>query len=127
MSSGFFASHRETLDKALRAIEERGYWSCYSEMPSGKIYGETANDDGKAAVEARYNAYFDIDQPGTVGKVGSEVSPFGTKLGITYPKIDPQCSAAGHGEGKRGVGARLHRRAGRRLHGNLEPAQQAQL
>ena len=89
MSSGFFASHRETLDKALRAIEERGYWSCYSEMPSGKIYGETANDDGKAAVEARYNTYFDIDQPGTVGKVGSEASPFGTKLGITYPKIDP--------------------------------------
>ncbi len=126
MSSGFFASHRETLDKALRAIEERGYWSCYSEMPSGKIYGETANDDGKAAVEARYNAYFDIDQPGTVGKVGSEVSPFGTKLGITYPKIDPNVLLPAMVKASEAWG-RLHRRAGRRLHGNLEPAQQAQL
>ncbi len=84
----FFESHRETLEKAVQAIGQRGYWSAYPEMPSGKVYGETANDDGKAAFEARLNTHFDIDQPGTVGKVGSEVSPFGITLGITYPKIN---------------------------------------
>jgi phenylacetic acid degradation protein paaN len=88
MSSSFFESHRETLQKALKAIEDRGYWSSYPEMPSGKVYGETANDDGKRAFEARLNSYFEIDQAGTVGKVGSEVSPYGMNLGITYPKID---------------------------------------
>ena len=88
MQSRFFESHREALEKAVEAIGRRGYWSLYPEMPSGKIYGETANDDGKRAFESRLNTHFDIDQPGTVGKVGSEVSPFGMKLGITYPKID---------------------------------------
>ncbi len=88
MNSRFFESHREALEKAVEAIGRRGYWSLYPEMPSGRIYGETANDDGKRAFEARLNSHFEIDQPGTVGKVGSEVSPFGMKLGITYPKID---------------------------------------
>lgn len=88
MNSRFFESHREALEKAVEAIGRRGYWSLYPEMPSGKIYGETANDDGKSAFQARLNSHFEIDQPGTVGKVGSEISPFGTKLGITYPRID---------------------------------------
>ncbi len=88
MKSSFFDRHRETLEKAVEAIGHRGYWSSYPEMPSGKIYGETASDDGKRAFESRLNSYFEIDQPGTVGKVGSEVSPFGLKLGVTYPKID---------------------------------------
>lgn len=88
MNSRFFESHRDTLEKAVQAIQQRGYWSPFSEMPSPKVYGETANDDGKRAFESRLNAYFEIDQPGTVGTVGSEVSPYGMKLGITYPKID---------------------------------------
>jgi phenylacetic acid degradation protein paaN len=88
MNSSWFETHRETLEKAVQAIEQRGYWSSYPEMPSGKIYGETANEDGKRAFESRLNTYLEIDQPGTVGKVGSEVSPFGMKLHITYPKID---------------------------------------
>jgi phenylacetic acid degradation protein paaN len=88
MSSNFFESHRDTLEKAVQAIQQRGYWTPFSEMPSPKIYGETANDDGKRAFESRLNSYFEIDQPGTVGAVGSEVSPYGMTLGITYPKID---------------------------------------
>jgi len=88
MKSSFFDRHRETLEKAVEAIGHRGYWSSFPEMPSGKIYGETASDDGKRAFESRLNSYFEIDQPGTVGKVGSEASPFGMKLGVTYPKID---------------------------------------
>jgi phenylacetic acid degradation protein paaN len=89
MSHHFFELHRETLEQSLKAIHGRGYWSAYPEMPSGKIYGETANDDGRAAFEAYLNQSFEIDQPGTVGTVGKEVSPFTTKeLGIAYPKAD---------------------------------------
>jgi len=88
MSQHFFERHRETLERAVEAIHDRGYWSAYPEMPSGKLYGETANDDGKAAFEGYLNTYFEIDQPGTIGKVGKEASPFGTQLGITYPKAD---------------------------------------
>ena len=50
--SELFERHRETLEKAIEAAHTRGYWSPYPEMPSGKIYGETAKADGEAAFEA---------------------------------------------------------------------------
>lgn len=89
MSQDFFSRHRETLEKALQVIHDRGYWSPYPEAPSGRVYGETANDDGKAAFEGYLNRYFEIDQPGIIGTVGQEISPFtGQPLGVTYPKAD---------------------------------------
>jgi phenylacetic acid degradation protein paaN len=81
----FFAAHRETLDKALTAIAARGYWSPYPEMPSGKIYGESAKADGEAAFKACLDARFELDQPSDGSWVGEEVSPYGFKLGTTYP------------------------------------------
>ncbi|NRG19018.1 phenylacetic acid degradation protein PaaN [Rhizobiales bacterium] len=92
----FFATHRATLDKALETIRTRGYWSAYPEMPSGKIYGETAKDDGEAAFKALLGKPFDLSQPSDGGSVGEEVSPYGLKLGITYPSAsaDTLVSAA---------------------------------
>jgi phenylacetic acid degradation protein paaN len=83
-----FSEHQPLLDQAVKAIHDRGYWSPFPEMPSPKAYGETAADDGKAAFEARLNKPFDLDQPGTLGRIGNEVSPYGMDLGITYPKAD---------------------------------------
>src|SRR5581483_10779442 len=88
MSDDFFTRHKPLLDKAVEAIQTRGYWSPFSEVPSPKVYGEAANDDGKKALEARLNTKFPIEQPGTIGQTGSEKSPFGIELGITYPKAD---------------------------------------
>lgn len=88
MSHPLFERHRATLDAALVAIRERGYWSAYPEMPSPRAYGETAAADGQAAFEAHLNTAFELDQPGTVGRVGRERSPFGFDLGITYPRAD---------------------------------------
>ena len=88
MSHPLYEQHRQTLERAVSAIAERTFWSAYPEVPSGKIYGENAKADGQAAYEARLNKPFDIDQPGTTGTVGREVSPFGPTLGITYPKAD---------------------------------------
>ncbi len=88
MSHPFFERHQKTLEGALSTIRSRTYWSAYPEIPSGKVYGETAKADGQAAFEARLNKPFVLDQPGTVGTVGKEISPFGIPLGITYPKVD---------------------------------------
>lgn len=88
MTHPLFEQHRKTLDDALGAIRTRTYWSAYPEVPSGKIYGETAKDEQLAAFQARLNQPFPLEQPGTVGHVGEEVSPFGMKLGITYPQAD---------------------------------------
>ncbi|MHC5111655.1 MAG: phenylacetic acid degradation protein PaaN [Planctomycetota bacterium] len=83
-----FDKHRETLERAQQAIRERTYWSPYPEIPSGKIYGETAKKDGYAAFESRLNSAFEIDQP-SVGRTSkSEASPYGRQLGINYPKSD---------------------------------------
>jgi phenylacetic acid degradation protein paaN len=88
MTHPLFDRHKKTLDGALAAIRSRTYWSAYPEIPSGKVYGENAKAEGLAAFEARLNKPFPLDQPGTVGTVGGEVSPFGIPLGITYPKAD---------------------------------------
>lgn len=78
--------HRETLEQALSAIAERGYWSPFPEAP--KAYGEDALAHGTAAFEAYLGAPFPLEQAGTLELVGAERSPFGPELGITYPRPD---------------------------------------
>ncbi|MEM5298477.1 phenylacetic acid degradation protein PaaN [Burkholderia sp. JPY481] len=89
MTHPLFTKHEDTLHKALAALETRGYWSPFAEMPSPKVYGETANADGEAAFKAHLDKTFDLDQPSTGETVGAEVSPFGFPLGVRYPKADP--------------------------------------
>jgi phenylacetic acid degradation protein paaN len=88
VSHPLFERHRATLDRALVAIADRGYWSAYSESPSPRVYGDGAADAGKAAFEALRDRPFALDLPGTTGSVGGERSPFGFPLGISYPRVD---------------------------------------
>ncbi|MBC8729221.1 phenylacetic acid degradation protein PaaN [Paraburkholderia sp. UCT2] len=94
MTHPLFTKHEDTLHKALAALETRGYWSPFVEMPSPKVYGETANADGEAAFKALLDKTFDLDQPSTGETVGAEVSPFGIQLGVRYPKADPSALIA---------------------------------
>ncbi|WP_028218381.1 phenylacetic acid degradation protein PaaN [Paraburkholderia oxyphila] len=89
MTHPLFAKHEAMLQKALAAIETRGYWSPFAEMPSPKVYGESATADGEATFKAHLNRTFELDQPGTGETVGSETSPFGFALGARYPKSTP--------------------------------------
>jgi phenylacetic acid degradation protein paaN len=84
----FFSQHQDLLEQAVRAIHTRGYWSPFPEMPSGKVYGETANDDGRTAFQARLNKLFALDEPGVAGQTGREISPYGIPLATRYPKVD---------------------------------------
>ena len=45
MTHPLLEKHRATLEGALNAIQTRGYWSAFNEMPSPKTYGETAADE----------------------------------------------------------------------------------
>lgn len=112
MAHPLFDRHRATLEGALDAIATRGYWTPYPEIASGKIYGETANADAKSAFEASLGKPFELDQPGTMGRVGSETSPYGFALGVTYPKPDIEAliraaTAAMLGWRKAGIEARV--------------------
>lgn len=75
------AKHAETLRQAIEAARNRGHFSAYPEAPSGKIYGESAKADADAAFKAL------LDKPFEAGErmVGNEQSPWGLRLGITYP------------------------------------------
>lgn len=78
--------HRPTLDQALEVIRTRAYWSPHPEHP--KAYGESAPADGLAAFKALRGTRFDLDQPGTDGWTGGEVSPYGFPLEVEYPHAD---------------------------------------
>ena len=90
MTHPLFEKHRPLLDLALKAIQTRGYWAAFNEMPSPKTYGETAAEDGKRAFEALLGQPFEIDQPGQTGWFGGEKSPFGVELNVTYPVCEVQ-------------------------------------
>ncbi|MGA5420819.1 phenylacetic acid degradation protein PaaN [Streptomyces lavendulocolor] len=81
--------HRSTLEQALEAIRTRAYWSPHPEHP--KAYGEDGSlsaADGLEAHKATLGARFELDQPGTDGWTGGEVSPYGPELGVEYPHAD---------------------------------------
>src|SRR5260221_668510 len=88
------------LDRAVQAIRERGYWSPFPESASPKNYGEGAAEAGMAAFDGLLGKRFPLTQPASVGQVGSEKSPFGLALGITYPKadLDALLAAAGRAQ-----------------------------
>ncbi len=68
----------------------RSFYSRYPESPSPRVYGEGAAAEGLAAYEAHldkpYAALADEPTDGTF--VGSEVSPYGPRLGVTYAALD---------------------------------------
>ncbi|MDH3283384.1 MAG: phenylacetic acid degradation protein PaaN [Acidobacteriota bacterium] len=89
MHDSLFSRHEERLAGALDALKSRGHWDAFPEVPSRKIYGEDAASEGETAFKARLDRPFEIDQPGTLGRVGNEISPYGFPLGIGYPRAEP--------------------------------------
>ena len=90
MTHPLFEKHEAQLQAALDAIGRRGYWSAYAEMPSPKVYGESAAAEGKAAFDAQLGQRFALQQPGTQSWAAGEQSPYGVALGVQYPVCDPQ-------------------------------------
>jgi phenylacetic acid degradation protein paaN len=87
VSTDFFTKHQSVLDQALEAIATRGYWSPFPESASPRNYGETANDEGRAAFDAYQGKDFPLTLEGATGTVNSETSPYGFKLDIRYPRV----------------------------------------
>jgi hypothetical protein len=123
VSHPLFERHAATLERALTAIGDRGYWSPHSESP--KAYGEGGIEAGKAAFDALLDKPFALDQPGTIGTVGREVSPFGIPLGVTYPKPDLDKLFAAVAAAEREWRKAGTRRVGRRRDGSPAADQQA--
>lgn len=82
--------HASVLREAAAALASRTYYSRYPESPSPRVYGEGSAQAGFAAYEAHLGRAFEGlgDQPGDGTMVGSEVSPYGPALGVSYPHLD---------------------------------------
>ncbi|MCL5901352.1 hypothetical protein M5052_11045, partial [Neisseria meningitidis] len=85
-----YERHRPLLDDALQALSRRGHWSPFPEAPSPKVYGETAQAQGHAAVQALFVKDYPLRQPGERARVATEQSPYGVALDIRYPECDAQ-------------------------------------
>ena len=127
MSHPLFDKHRATLDRALVAIAERGYWSPYPESASPRNYGEGAAEAGKAAFDALLGKPFALTQPATTGQIGAEKSPFGMTLGVTYPSADLDALFAAVDKAQDAVAQGGTRSVGRRLSRDPRSHQQAEL
>jgi phenylacetic acid degradation protein paaN len=89
-------AHAGVLDEIRQALASRSWYSRYPESPSPRVYGESAAAEGLAAHEAHLDgAYAALSGQPTDGTVvGSEVSPYGPTLGITYPALDVDAGLA---------------------------------
>jgi phenylacetic acid degradation protein paaN len=84
----FFEQHEAALRAAGTACRERSYFTLFPETPDRHRGGAAAADAGAAAFRAQLGRRFELDQPGTIGRLGDEVSPYTLEpLGIDYPQV----------------------------------------
>lgn len=86
---GLTSAQKEILDKAIKALHTREFHTQYPEHPSPKIYGETADEDGKKAfIASRKRNFEELQQEGEIAWVGEEDSPyFMEPVGPKYPQM----------------------------------------
>lgn len=82
-----FNKHKDLLDKAVKALHERTFFAAFPEHPSPKIYGETADEEGRKAFQALLNKNFEgLKQDSDSCWIGVEESPYLQEpLNIQYP------------------------------------------
>lgn len=85
----WYEQHAAALASARRACLERACFSLFPETPDGHPGGRDAQLAGAATMRAQLGRRFELTQPGTLDRIGEEVSPYtGEVLGIDYPRAD---------------------------------------
>ncbi|MEI6759163.1 MAG: aldehyde dehydrogenase family protein, partial [Betaproteobacteria bacterium] len=89
-----FEQHRTRFERAQAACQQRDCWSPFPELPGKYPEAAAAQASGLAAFQAHLGQdqprFFELGQPGTVGTLGEEISPYTQRpLGILYPQADP--------------------------------------
>ncbi|MCA9800559.1 MAG: phenylacetic acid degradation protein PaaN [Cyanobacteria bacterium HKST-UBA02] len=82
-----FDKHESTINDAIKAVHTREHYTPYPEMPSPKVYGETADADQKSCFEKQLNSKFEgLKQSSDDWLKSEEQSPYTMEpLGISYP------------------------------------------
>lgn len=89
-AADLYERHRAVFERAQQACRDRACWSPYPEMPGKYPDAESAQAQGRAAFAAHLQTgRFELDQPGCIGTLGEEVSPYTqAPLGIRYPQAE---------------------------------------
>ncbi|MCP8686563.1 phenylacetic acid degradation protein PaaN [Marinobacterium sedimentorum] len=90
----FYEAHQGTLEQAMATNRSREFWSPYPEAASGRIYGETANVDGRACFDGYLGRHFELAVPAVAQQVGEEESPYGLALNVGYDRPDTEALIA---------------------------------
>ncbi|HET9693250.1 MAG TPA: hypothetical protein VFP48_02610, partial [Steroidobacteraceae bacterium] len=86
-ATALYDKHAESLARARRACRERGHFSLFPETPERHPGGDAARDAAARSFATLLQRPFELEQPGTVDRVGAEVSPYTCEpLGIDYPR-----------------------------------------
>ena len=88
-----FEHHRARFEGAQAACRARFCWSPFPDLPGKYPDAATAQARGLAAFQAHLVGEtprpFSLDQPGMIGSLGEEISPYTqAALGIRYPQAD---------------------------------------
>ncbi len=114
-----FDKHEASLRAAGLACRERSYFTLFPETPDRHRGGAAAAEAGIAAFRAQLGRAFELDQPGTLDRIGGEVSPYTLEpLGIDYPRADIDALFAAARSAMPALGGREAAGAPRRLHGD---------
>ena len=72
-----FIRHQDILNNAIKAIHAREFYAQYPEAPSGKIYGEDANEKQQTLFQNQLGKEFcGLLQESDAVITSSEVSPY---------------------------------------------------
>ncbi|MGL5522953.1 MAG: phenylacetic acid degradation protein PaaN [Aeromonas veronii] len=83
-----FETHRHVLERAVQAVAERSHWSAYPE--NIKQYPQDKVQSAEANFQALLGRHFVLQGPAAVARAGTECSPYGLDLGISYDQYDSQ-------------------------------------
>jgi phenylacetic acid degradation protein paaN len=84
-----YEQHRDLLARATAACASREYFSPFPETPDRYPDSAAALAHGLEAYRAQLGQPFELQQPGEIGRLGAEVSPYTcAPLGIDYPRAD---------------------------------------
>ena len=121
VADDFVSRHRPTLEGALAAIRDRGYWSAYPESP--RAYGEEHGGDRSRGFRAYVGECFP-PAPSRHRRDGGSESPYGIELNVSYPHVTATTVDALIAAAQAGMPARRGpRRPRRRVPGDPRPPQ----
>jgi phenylacetic acid degradation protein paaN len=103
MRVGPYERHRELLQQTVRAVTAGECWAPFTRVgPDGTNAGMRSARTAEKVFGSLLGRAFELGQPGELGRVCTESSPYGIAMDIGYPRCDPAVLVAAAGRAMAG-------------------------